>query len=219
MKRILNICEGETEQKFCNDILMPYLLERQIFIQPLPIEKSHGGIVSWGALKRQIENQLKGDPSAYITTMIDYYGIHASHQFPLWLESLKIVNRSTRLDFLEARMLEDIDVHLRHRFIPYIQLHEFEGLLFSDEAVFLQQFSAESIRDANLLHATFAEYADNPELINDNVENAPSKRLNRIIADYSKVRHGNLLAISLGIDRIMSKCPRFHDWISTLENL
>jgi hypothetical protein len=219
MKRILNICEGETEQRFCDNILTPYFWERQIFIQSLLIEKSRGGIVAWGALKRQIENQLKGDPSAYITTMIDYYGIHASHQFPFWSESLKMMNRSVRLSYLEDQMRQDIEARLRNRFIPYIQLHEFEGLLFSDETVFAEQFSVEEIRDTNLLRETFAEHADNPELINDSVESAPSERLERIIANYNKMDHNMQLAESLGIDCIMSKCPRFRDWISTLENL
>jgi hypothetical protein len=193
-------------------------MEREIFIETPPIKRSKGGIVPWEPLKRQIEQALKEDPTAYITTMIDYYGMYASHLFPGWSESLKIANRNARLDYLEKSMLEDIDIRCRPRFIPYIQLHEFEGLLFSDETVFLQLFS-EMIRDANLLHATFAEHSSNPELINDNVESAPSKRLERIISEYHKVDHGKLLAESIGIDCIRTKCPHFHSWISNLESL
>jgi hypothetical protein len=193
-------------------------MDRQIFIENPLIKRSHGGIVPWEALKHQIEQALKGDPTAYITTMIDYYGMYASHLFPGWSESLKIANRNARLDYLEKSMLEDIDIRFRNRFIPYIQLHEFEGLLFSDEAVFTQQFS-EKIRDPHLLRETFAEHASNPELINDSIENAPSKRLERIISEYHKVDHGKLLAESIGIDCIRTKCPHFHSWISTLESL
>jgi hypothetical protein len=193
------------------------LFERQIVIQAPLIEKSRGGIVSWGTLKHQIEKLSKKDPTAYISTMIDYYGMYANHQFPGWSESLKLVDKSTRLDYLESKMLEDIDIRLRNRFIPYIQLHEFEGLLFSDKTVFLQLFS-EMIRDASLLHATFAEYSSNPELINDSVESAPSKRLERIMPDYHKVNDGNLLAELIGIDCIRTKCLHFHNWISNIEN-
>ena len=87
MKRIIIVCEGETEQEFCKDILHPYFLSRNLHIQAPTIKKSGGGIVAWKTLQNQIENHLKQDPSAYITTFIDYYGINGKLKFPKWEEA------------------------------------------------------------------------------------------------------------------------------------
>jgi hypothetical protein len=37
-------------------------------------------------------------------------------------------------------MKEYIDESIRYRFIPYMQLHEFEGLLFNNIEVFLSKY-------------------------------------------------------------------------------
>jgi hypothetical protein len=58
MKRLIIICEGETEQNFCQDILMSYFSAKHIYIECPLIKKSKGGIVSWSALKNEINNYL-----------------------------------------------------------------------------------------------------------------------------------------------------------------
>jgi len=75
MKRIIIICEGQTEIEFCQDILYPHFNAQNIYPQALTIKKSGGGIVSWPALKRQIEGHLRQDPKVFVTTFIDFYGI------------------------------------------------------------------------------------------------------------------------------------------------
>lgn len=42
-------------------------------------------------------------------------------------------------------MYNDIQEDLRYRFIPYIQLHEFEGLLFNNIEVFYSQIPSNDI--------------------------------------------------------------------------
>ena len=132
MKRIIIIGEGPTEQEFCRDILMPHFMAKGIAIQHPTIKRSGGGIVSWKVLKKEIETHLKQDRKAFVTTLIDYYGIHKRHAFPGWSDALKIANKSKRMECLEENMKEKVAEMLRHRFIPYIQLHEFEGLLFNN---------------------------------------------------------------------------------------
>lgn len=98
------------------------------------------------------------------------------------------------------------------RFIPYIQLHEFEALLFSSSKGFQTFFSPEQQESIQTIIHTY----DNPEEINTTPEGAPSKRLLTIKEDYDKVLEGNLIALEIGLPEILEKCPRFKAWMDTL---
>ncbi len=214
MNRIIIIGEGPTEQAFCNDVLQPFFNQHGLYIENPKIKKSKGGIVSWNDLKKQIELHLK-DTGVVVTLLIDYYGIYPKHAFPKWEEAKTIVNKSERMTFLENAMAEDIDDAVRFRFVPNIQLHEFEGLLFSDISVIEDNFEDYEFKNHAYLVETDRQYA-NPEDINDGSTTAPSKRLDDIIDDYSKVVYGSLLAQEIGLKKIQEKCPRFNAWINKL---
>lgn len=222
MKRIIIIGEGQTEQSFCNDVLQSHFNAKGILIQNPVIKKTHGGIVNWEALKRQVETHLIQDPTCIVSTLIDYYGLYKHHKYPFWEEAEKLANKSDRMDMLEAGMLSEIEPELQRRFLPYIQLHEFESLLFSDLDIYNNNFEADEFLDYNYLLETINQF-DNPELINNGIETAPSKRLAKIIKGYfsenenQKVLYGTLLAQDIGLHKIRSKCPRFNDWIIKLE--
>jgi hypothetical protein len=218
MKRIIIVNEGQTEQEFCKVLLEPHFSKNNIYIQRPTIKKTGGGIVAWETLKKQIETHLKQDQAAFVTTLIDYYGINGKLKFPKWEEAKAIVDKNKRMDFLEVSMKDLIDPKLSHRFIPYIQLHEFEGLLFSSIDVFASQIALNEFKDYRELVETIVEYP-NPELINDGRTTAPSKRLERIIIGYNKPVYGSILAEAIGLQRIRSKCPRFNSWITTLETI
>jgi Domain of unknown function (DUF4276) len=214
MIRIIIIGEGPTEQVFCNDVLQPFFNTNDKFLETPKIKKSKGGIVPWSDLKKQIELHLM-ETSVFVTTLIDYYGIYPYHGFPKWEEAKAIVDKSERLTFLEKAMFEEIDQSVRYRFIPYIQLHEFEGLLFSDISVIEENFEVNEFKDHDYLLETDSTF-DNPENINDGKTTAPSKRLDRIFGNYSKVVYGSLLAQEIGLSKIREKCPRFNNWIDNL---
>lgn len=218
MERIIIICEGPTEEEFCKKTLTPYFQKQQIYVQSPLIKHSNGGIVRWDVLKKQIENHLKQDKTAYVTLLIDYYGLYQKYEFPGWEESLSIPDKSSRLDFLEQKMAEAIEESLRYRFIPYMQLHEFEGILFNNLEVFDLLFNEDEIQAREELEAVFKEF-DNPEMINNSPDNAPSKRLKRIIKGYNKIVYGNILAEEIGLTGIRSKCPRFDGWITRINNI
>jgi uncharacterized protein DUF4276 len=62
----------------------------------------------------------------FFTTMIDLYAIHA--EFPKLVEAERLRRTpEKRVEFLEQAFAEDIG---DHRFVPYIQLHEYEVLPF-----------------------------------------------------------------------------------------
>jgi len=218
MKRIIIICEGLTEQAFCKTNLQSYLQAKGIFIQTPLIKHSRGGIVKWSILKQQIETHLKSAPTAYVTTFIDYYGLYSKYNFPNWEDCEKIIDRNERMTSLENAMLSDISENLRYRFIPYLQLHEFEGLLFNNIDTFYTLIPKDDIVGEEELISTFVNN-DNPELINNSRETSPSHRLERIIRGYNKVVYGDILAEAIGLTRIRVKSPRFNSWISKIESL
>lgn len=218
MKRIIVICEGPTEKEFCEKLLFPFFIIRNILIECPLIKRSSGGIIKWFEIKRQIENHLKQDTSAYVTMLIDYYGLYQKHEFPDWENSTKEMDKNLRMDLLEKAMRESINDKLRYRFIPYLQLHEFEGLLFNNIETFKNQIPANEITNIEELENIINSYP-NPEMINDTPDCAPSKRLIKLIAGYRKVVYGNILAEVIGLERIRNKCPRFNFWISKLESV
>lgn len=215
MKRIIIICEGPTEREFCNTILAPYFAPLGIYLNAPLIKHSHGGIVPWSLLQRQINIHLCSERNAHVTTLIDYYGITKGHGFPNWVETQGISDANKRVALLEQGMMDGFDDKLCSRFIPYIQLHEFEGLLFSNIDVFERVIPKEDLVGIEELRQT-VETFDNPEMINNSRETSPSHRLERIVRGYEKVVYGNYLAEAIGLNRIRERCPRFNHWIESL---
>lgn len=216
MKRIIIICEGYSELAFCKDILEPHLNQFQIELYcELTSQSKDGGITKWGHIKDQINKISQEYPDAIITTFLDYYGIDKSHKFPNWAESKLIQHKTTRMEFLEKGMDDFIEDTIN--FIPYIQLHEFEALVFSDYNAFEILYDEQ---DANLyaLKKICTDYP-NPEDINDSAVTAPSKRLIKNINRYNKKESGIDLLLVIGLEKIRNKCPHFNDWLKKLETI
>jgi hypothetical protein len=100
------------------------------------------------------------------------------------------------------------------RIIPFIQMYEFEALLFSDTKAF-----AEGIDNPELESALqqIADAFDTPEHINDSPQTAPSKRIVKLMYDYEKPLMGGLAALEIGLDTIRRECRLFDDWLLRLE--
>ena len=122
---------------------------------------------------------------------------------------MKKPDKIEQIQSLEAAINEAID---DRRFFSYIQLHEFEDLLFSSNKGFEYYFSEELAAKTASIISSY----DTPEDINTSPEGAPSKRLLAIKSDYNKVLEGNLIALEIGIKSILEKCPRFAEWIKTI---
>jgi len=217
MKLLYIICEGQTERDFCNELLYEYFLDKDIVLQAILIKKSNGGIVPWHSLKKQIEICLKSK-EAWATTFIDYYGIPDQYNFPAWEEAKKIKDLYERMAFLQEQMKQDVADTTRWRFIPYLQLHEFEALLFHTIDVFDDNFKPEEFRSRDELVAIFSRFS-NPEYINGGKDTAPSKRLEKIIKGYKKPLYGVDLASEIGLDNIRKNCKGFDSWIKQLVTL
>ncbi|WP_072622641.1 DUF4276 family protein [Spirulina major] len=225
MVRLYLFAEGQTEQTFADTLIKPHLAQYNVFMNK-PVLIAHarkkgkvhrGGGWNYIPMKDDIIRFLKQDQAedVFFTTMIDLYALHAG--FPGLAESENMrYNPFERVEFLEQKFADDI--HDR-RFIPYLQLHEYEAYLFSDPDCF-KYLDAENDRGISALHDIANQY-ESPELINDGSDTAPSKRIITQFPDYekSKSTFGPQLAEQIGLQSIRHQCQHFHNWLTQLESL
>lgn len=213
MKQILILVEGQTEEQFVKNILNPYLNSLDVHLIPTIINTKivkggsnfKGGITSYDQVKRDILRLVRSSTTA-VTTFIDYYGLPNS--FP---GSGKGGSSVDKVLAIEKAFFDDIGAT---NFIPYVQIHEFEALLFSSLSGFEYNFP-EDIRKLEKVRR-IAEDFPNPENINDNPSTAPSKRLIAIYPQFRKTFHGPLIALENKIEIILEKCPHFSEWVQKL---
>jgi hypothetical protein len=146
--------------------------------------------------------------------MLDLYAL--PNEFPQIDEARKNPNPYQKVEQLEIALFEEIN---DTRFIPYIQLHEFEALILSEPSKFTERFPEYESEVKQLLEIC-VKY-DTPELINDGVNTAPSKQIIKLIPAYkgSKTSAAPLIAQKIGLSKIREKCPHFNKWIIQLEQL
>jgi len=107
-------------------------------------------------------------------------------------------------------------------FIPYVQLHEFEALAFSDVTQLaavvaqLSEFTEEKILKQL---QTVLDEAGEPEAINDGYDTCPSRRIQAIAKPYKKRIHGPITIARIGLGTIRQKCGHFDLWLKKLEQL
>ncbi len=225
MARLYMFAEGPTEQVFSTTLLAPHLANAGVFLQAAVLIAHarrrrvvhRGGGRNYLAMKNDILRFLAQERGAdvFFTTMIDLYAISA--HFPQLEESRKLSHLpQKRVEFLEQAFGNDIG---DQRFIPHIQIHEYEAYLFSDPDCFLD-FYPRAPKGIEALKVIAGAY-ETPELINDGQHTAPSKRITECFPDYegAKPTVGTQVAQCIGLQKIRDKCPHFNSWLSRLEQL
>ena len=225
MVRLHLFVEGQTEQTFADMVLKPHLANFDVFMQkPVLIAHAHkkgkvhrGGGRNFLAMQKDIQTRLKEDSGSdvFFTTMIDLYGLPAN--FPGIEEAEKLRHLPyERVVALETSWVDDTE---DKRFIPFIQLHEFEAYLFCDVSRFDFFFDNADSEISALLK--IADQFQSPELIDDGQHTAPSKRISGQFPEYedSKPTIGSQMAERIGLENIRSQCPHFKGWLERLENL
>lgn len=156
-----------------------------------------------------------GNSDCRFTTMFDYYALPGN--FPEMGKSAKISNVYEKINDLESAFGNDI---ADRRFLPYLQLHEFEALVFADPGklggFYFEDRDSKKIRR---LCELLEKYNGNPEQINDGPETAPSIRILQEFKNYDKANLGPDIAASIGLDTLRIKCRHFSEWLEKLENL
>ena len=223
MTRLAMICEGQTEASFANELLKAHLAEFGIFLTPTLIGPpgKKGGGVTLERLTAQIRELLRGSDGPYCTTFIDYYGLRTD--FPGKAEASAIPSLAGKqaavCAALANALAESVGEYALQRFIPYVQMHEFEALLFSDTAAMAKAVAQPGIERAL---GTIRDGFDTPEHIDDDPATAPSKRIMRLFPDsnpYEKVLFGLQVARDIGLPAMREACPLFDGWIEALESL
>ena len=52
--------------------------------------------------------------------------------------------------------------------------------------------------------------------INNSFETAPSKRLEKLIPNYAKIKNGILISKDMGIDKMIDEGPHFREWVEKI---
>jgi hypothetical protein len=226
--RLYLTVEGETELKFANETLFPHLAKFEVEVRPRMILTNRklgkrGGALNFQRLKRDTAHLMREDanPEARFSTMIDLYALPAD--YPGWKEADNKSKPADRVLELEKALAAEL---ADSRFIPFLQLHEFEALLYCD----LKQFQfriQDTDKAATRLDKAIAQLQKEvacfscPEDINEGDTTAPSKRLINHVPRYEnlKVRVGAAAAGAIGLHVLREKCPHFGQWLARLEKL
>lgn len=197
MVRIGISVEGPTEERFMKLVLFPFLANKNIYITPV----SMGGDVKLDRIKSELKNiSFSFD---YVSTFYDFYGF-------------KGLGKNETKDSLEQKIFNHVHEGIRPKLIPYIQMYEFEGLLFSSPNAMQDTLNENHVE--NWANNVLSSFKGDPEKINNSVDTAPSKRLEENTG-YRKTTHGPNIANAIGIETLREKCKGFNDWLTKIEAL
>ena len=230
MVRLLLHVEGGTEETFVKEVLRDHLAFKGYhsveprLMGPARLSSQRGGICSWQSVLRDLLRHLKGDSRLTVGTMVDYYGLPVAGRgaWPGRLEASKIVGTAEdRAGTVERALSDSVTEAMgssfdRRRFVPYVMMHEFEAMLFSDCSAFGMAIGR---TDLTAPLQGIRRAFDTPEDIDDSRTTAPSKRILRLLPSYQKELMGNLGVLEIGLEAIRCECPHFSRWIERLEEL
>lgn len=225
MRRLNMIVEGQTEETFVRQTVAPYLAEKEIIVSVRCVETgrkrnriSRGGMTSYIKAKNDIIRWMKEDHNAWFTTMFDLYAL--PNDFPGM--AISNSNPLERARYIENGILSDIGVFQNtNKFIPYIQVHEFETLLLSFPEKLSTYFFGPEYEQAIKDICDMCSEFDSVEYINCGRETSPSKRIISFIPEYDglKTTAGPEIAKEIGMEYLMKKCLHFKEWVEKLSSI
>lgn len=224
MSNIFIICEGPTEKIFVDQLLSPYVLNKNnnVYLTPILIGQTYhkGGDVRYERFLRNFKNLRT--PNCYISTLFDYFRIDS--QWP-GIKDIRIRKQSgvnlSKEDILNIlntetknKVKEDLGISCDN-FIPNFEMHEFEALLFSDVKKLSENLPYYNIEKyfSDILNS----YCGDPEMINTNT--APSKIILNKVSSFKKTVDGINIAEKIGIEKMREECSCFNAWVNILLNL
>jgi Domain of unknown function (DUF4276) len=171
-----------------------------------------GGFVNFAHLERDVSRLLASDQKRYVGCIVDLYRLPQT--VPGYAQAKTYANAYDKVKLLH----QEWSTHFNScRFIPFVQLHEFEALLYADPQS--AQIVTGSSQAANAMSRALAYFDGNPELVNETPDGAPSKRLIAAFPGYQKVVHGVQIAQQVGLQNIQMKCSHFKAWYDQLSTL
>lgn len=218
MTRLLMLVEGASEEIFVGTILAPHLEMFGVYAKATGVvskrlasgQKFTGGNL-WSNVRLSLQ-PLLADSNAWVTTLLDFYGL--PDDFP-GVSGLPVDAGSakSRAEYIEKTLLAAMGKP--QRFIPFLALHEFEAWYFANPAKIAEYYGKRSV--AELMKQAAHEF-DGPEDINHGKETHPSKRLESYGMGFRKTT-GVAALKDIGIEAIRATCPHFNEWLTHLEKL
>jgi hypothetical protein len=230
--RVYFLVEGFSEENLVNRMLQPQLggFDIDCFALKVTTQRDKragtvfkGGGRSYGKVRNDLQKlatQWCRRTDVWLTTLFDVYDL--PQDFPARNESLKLKDDYAKVAALEAAWAADTRTLGTPRFIPHLQLHEFETLLFSKIEA-LSTLFLEEARAVQHLATSIAQFS-NPENINHTDHGAPSKRITRFIPSYQRYKRDdqsgaiNVLE-AIGLPTIRERCRHFDAWLKKLEQI
>lgn len=218
MKCLAMLVEGSTEEQFVKKVLSPYLQKKGIFVEPIIVKTKitvqqtfKGGTIKLEKALNDIRRLITPKYSL-VTTFLDFYGLDKSFLPENFNEDIEPYEK---IRLIEENLYKQVN---SEKFLPYIQLHEFETFLFVDSEVTVNNLLNCKKSQLKLkLDSILAEFQYNPELVNNSPQTAPSKRIIKMHPAYQKPLVGTFVCQALGIDKIRNKCKHFSEWLDKIE--
>lgn len=217
-KTILILVEGQTEERFVKDVLIPELpgiwfvptivVTKEVVSEP----NKKGGVISYRKFKRDLCRLLKNTDKV-ITTMIDYYRL--PENFPGMGDRPEGASPEEQVVHVEQQIC--LDLSKPKNFLPYLSLHEFEACLFSSTTALPETVIATPLQEEKF--RKMCEAVETPEMINERPNQSPSKRILSVFPNYNKVMHGSTVAKRIGLESIRCACPHFDSWLRSLKKM
>ncbi len=225
MPRILVIVEGPTERAALQQTDVATQFFSQGFsVHPKVVGKPghKGGVRSFERILPEILALLRQEPQAKVSTLFDFYALPLAH-WPGFPHSAALPPAQA-VSHIEMEMAAQVSAAMPGlmpgRFIPYIQLYEFEALLFANPAAMATAFGSAA------LEATFAAIvaaSGSCEEINNGPQTAPSKRIAAAFPGYKKggglSAHAPLILGQIAREnwpQLLTACPRFAHWLDSM---
>ncbi|GMU82947.1 MAG: hypothetical protein AMXMBFR47_28180 [Planctomycetota bacterium] len=211
------VVEGESEELFVKRLLAPHLWVRNVFAWPVVVIGSR----SWVRVKRDVVRLLKERAERRCAILFDFYGLKPDWPGRAEAKKRPVAEHATAI---ESALIDDVAAGFgaefrRERFLPHIQLHEFEARLFSD----CEALGATLGVSAERLRKIVVE-CGGPEQIDGNYETAPSRRLHQLCIEstgrgYRKTTDGVTASERVTLATMRSECPHFAEWLGRVESL
>ena len=221
MIRLHVVVEGQTEETFVNNVLASELGPVGVVADAHRVTTGRrkartfrGGLVEYSHIRKDLVLWMRQDshPESWFTTMIDLYAL--PDDFPSYDMCSQVRDPFERVECLEAGFGQDID---HRRFIPYIQVHEFEALLFAEPRKFEIAFPGETSKIDDLI--SICREFSSPEHIDDGCDTAPSKRILQVFSDYKKTVAGPEISAQIGMAALRRECQHFDGWVRRIEQV
>lgn len=223
---ILNVlCEGQSEQIFARKVLNKYLQPFNIIVRTNLLvtnkkKNATGGMIDFAHVNRDFRNMVNtchdtGYETNYFTTMFDLYAL--PKDFPGY--------NSTNAD--PYQYVSNIEDELYRtfncpKFIPYIQLHEFETLILCNPNKLKQEYPKTAREIERMDKQWRTQYNNNPELVNTSYKTAPSRRITKALEGkykYNKPMMAEMVTTDIGIDALRGMCSHFNQWVEKIIGL